>query len=248
MLNQERKDAILSMILEKGTVSVTELTKELNASESTIRRDLLELSNKGELTRVHGGATIASKQFISKDETVLNKQTRNIDEKIRIAKYAASLINDDDFVFIDAGTTTLLVIDYIDKDSMATFVTNGVSHAKALSARGFNTVILGGHLKSSTEAIVGIEAAAAVQNYNFTKAFMGVNGISELQGYTTPDVEEAYVKRAAIDRSFVSYVLADHTKFGKVSSITISKIDRACIITDAQPDERYDRFTVVKVV
>ena len=134
------------------------------------------------------------------------------------------------------------------KGLMAYSITNGISHAKLLSKRNFRVVILGGQLKSTTEAVIGLAAANNLQNYNFTKAFLGTNGITETQGFSTPDSEEAFVKAAAIDRSFVSYVLADSSKFGKVSSVSFATVDRACIITDKKPDGNFEKLTVIKVI
>ena len=248
MLNSERHDVILKIVNEKGAVSVAELTEALGVSESTFRRDLLELSRSGSLKKVHGGATLTKKQFVSSEDTVSDKQDKNIDEKRLIAKYAAEQISDSDFVYIDAGTTTLCMIDYLPENLKASFVTNGISHAKMLSKRNFRVVILGGQLKSTTEAVIGFVAAKNLQSYNFTKAFLGTNGITETQGFSTPDSEEAFVKAAAIDRSFVSYVLADSSKFGKVSSVSFATVDRACIITDKKPDGNFEKLTVIKVI
>lgn len=248
MLNSERHDLILKIVNEKGAVSVAELTEALGVSESTIRRDLLELSRSGSLKKVHGGATLTKKQFVSSEDTVSDKQDKNIDEKRLIAKYAAEQISDSDFVYIDAGTTTLCMIDYLPDNLKASFVTNGISHAKLLSKRNFRVVILGGQLKSTTEAVIGFVAAKNLQSYNFTKAFLGANGITETQGFSTPDSEEAFVKAAAIDRSFASYVLADSSKFGKVSTVSFATVDRACIITDKKPDGNFEKLTVIKVI
>ena len=139
------------------------------------------------------------------------------------------------------------MIDYLPETLKAGFVTNGISHAKLLAKKKLKVVILGGQLKDTTEAVIGLAAANNLQNYNFTKAFLGTNGITESQGYSTPDSEEAFVKAAAINRSFVSYVLADSTKFGKVSSVSFATIDRACIITGKKPDGDFEKLTVIKV-
>ena len=86
MLNQERKDKILQIIQERGAVSVSELTGILDASESTVRRDLIELSKKGNINKVHGGATLNKQQFISQEENVSAKKAEHSDEKRKIAK------------------------------------------------------------------------------------------------------------------------------------------------------------------
>lgn len=248
MFSQERRNKVLQIIEEKGAVSVAELTKLLGASESTVRRDLIELSKKGNINKVHGGATLSSRQFISLEADVSAKETENTAQKRKIAEYCASQLQNEDFVYLDAGTTTLFMVDYIPQDCAAGFVTNGVMHAKRLADRGLNVYMLGGRLKKTTQAAVGLVAARNIHSFNFTKSFIGTNGISEKSGFTTPDTEEAFVKAAAVENSFVSYVMADFTKFGKISSVRFASIDSACIVTDRQPEEVYKSKTVIKVV
>lgn len=248
MFNQERKNKILEIIEEKGAVSVTQLTKMLGASESTIRRDLIELSKKGNINKVHGGATLSGKQFIAHEADVSSKETENTDQKKLIAEYCAAQIQNDDFVYIDAGTSTLFMIEYIRSNCTASFVTNGIVHAKRLADKGLTVYVLGGRLKKVTQAIVGLMAARNIHDFNFTKAFIGANGVSDQGGFTTPDTEEAYVKAAAMDNAFVSYVLADSSKFSKISSVRFGALDDACIVTDREPDEIYKSKTVIKVV
>ena len=249
MLTQQRHEEILRLLQENGSVSVNELTERLETSESTIRRDLLALDRMGKLHRVHGGATRTERQFLLSEDNIEEKIAKNIDEKRRIAAYAAEQIQPGDFIYLDAGTTTLLVIDYLTIDpSEVTFVTNGIMHGRELSRRGYRVYLLGGELKATTEAIVGIAAAQNLMNYNFSKAFLGTNGISSKFGYSTADTDEAFLKTAAVDRSFVSYVLADSSKFGKVSTVTFGTLNSSAIITDDLPDQRYLEQTVVKVV
>lgn len=247
MLTQDRQSKILSILNEQGSVTVSRLTEILSASESTIRRDLTSLASEGKLNKVHGGATALNQEFVRFEDNIEDKLTKHTDEKIRIAEYAARQIQDDDFVFIDAGTSILLMTSYL-KNSKATFVTNGVDHAKQLAKNGCNTIVLGGLLKQSTEAIIGLVAATNLQKYSFTKAFIGTNGISEKQGFTTPDTEEAMLKAVAIERSFITYILADSSKFDKVSAVTFASIDSACIVTDKCYNNNIAKRTVVKEV
>lgn len=247
MLTQDRQTKILSILNEQGSVTVTRLTEILSASESTVRRDLTSLASEGKLNKVHGGATALNQEFIRLEDNIEEKLTKHTNEKTKIAMYASSQIQDDDFVFIDAGTSTLLMTKFL-KNSKATFVTNGVDHAKQLAKNGCKTIVLGGQLKQSTEAIIGLVAAQNLQKYSFTKAFIGTNGISEKQGFTTPDTEEAILKSVAIEKSFVAYVLADSSKFDKVSAVTFAKLDEACIITDKCLNKKIEKLTIVKEV
>ena len=137
------------------------------------------------------------------------------------------------------------MIPYI-KEKGAFFVTNAFNHAKLLSKLGFRVCLTGGELKYSTEAIVGVSCIDMLRNYNFTKCFLGTNGISASSGFTTHDIDEANVKRTACERSYMTYILADHSKFDKTDVVTFADISRACIITDALKNEKYRSLTVIK--
>ena len=114
--------------------------------------------------------------------------------------------------------------------------------------KGIKTYILGGELKGKTEAIVGTEAVDNLRKYNFTKCFIGTNGISMERGFSTPTIDEAYVKKEAIQRSLNAYVLADHTKFAKTTAITFARLEDAIIITDQKPAQKYMEAAIIKEV
>ena len=247
MLSQERYSKILSLLGAKGTVSISELVEITGTSESTIRRDLNDLDKLGKLCRVHGGATAINQEFVMVEDDVYTKSNLYIPEKQAIAKYAASIIQDEDIVYIDAGTSTELIIDYITSEKTM-YVTNGIVHAKKLMARGYKTYIIGGMLKTSTEAVIGAEAVNSLRKYNFTKAFLGTNGIHLEYGYTTMDPEEAMVKEEVVNRSYVNYILADNSKFDKISAVTFADIKKACIITDKIVKDKYKEATFTKEV
>lgn len=247
MLTQERRQQILDLLNQNGAVTVSQLSKMFDASESTIRRDLVALSRMGKLNKVHGGATIMSQEYSMIEDTISVKSLKNVDEKMAIAQYAVNQISDDDFVFIDAGSTTYLMTTLIE-NTRAKFVTNGIDHAKMLAQKGCSVLVIGGELKDATGAIIGLAAATNLQQYNFSKAFIGVNGVSEKQGFTTPDTDEAMLKAVAIEHSFASYILCDHTKFNKVSAVTFATIDTAGIVCDYCEDEGIKEKAVVKEV
>ena len=248
MLTEERQKLILEELKKNSVVYVSELVKMLDTSESTIRRDLNSLNEEGKLKKVHGGATLVEKEFNTKDDDLAIRENLNIEDKTIIAKYAASLVTKNDFVYMDSGTTTNLMIDYLEEMN-AVYVTNGINQAKKLISKGFTTYIIGGELKASTEAIVGIEAINSLKRYNFTKGFFGTNGISDYRGFTTPDIKEALVKTEAIKRTRNPYVLADKTKINEISCITFAEIDEAIIITTELEDTRYcDKTEVVEVL
>ena len=230
MFTEERYSIILQELKNKGIVSVNELVKLLDASESTVRRDLNSLHNDGMLKKIHGGAISIGDNTSKHDYKVNVRKTLNTEEKYKIAKYAAGLIKDDDVIYLDAGTTTEALIDYIEADRVLV-VTNGIVHAKKLLERGIRTFIIGGEVKILTEAIVGSSAVDDLKKYNFSKGFFGTNGVSNKNGYTTPDVNEAMVKREAIKRCIEPYVLADESKIEEVSFVTFANINDSSLIT-----------------
>ena len=230
MLAEERFAKILSILESMGSVTVQQLMAELNTSESTIRRDLNTLDASGKLTKVHGGAILKAVAYSTKDDNVINRKEKNREAKNVIAKYAAGLIKANDFVYLDAGTTTELMIEYI-TSRQAVFVTNAIDHAKRLAERGFTAYLLGGEFKAITEAIVGEEAVAALEKYNFTKGFWGANGISTQRGFSTPELKEAMVKKKSMENCKECFVLADESKFNQISSVTFAPFEGATVIT-----------------
>lgn len=248
MLTSERYRIILDEINKKSLVYVGELVKDLDTSESTIRRDLNFLDKQGKLKKVHGGATALNKFINTKDDLVSTRESLNIDDKLEIAKYAAALIEKNDFVYIDAGTTTDLMIEFINEKE-AVYITNGINQAKKLINKGLKTYILGGEIKASTEAIIGVEAVNTLNKYNFNKGFFGTNGISKDRGYTTPDINEALVKQEALIRTREAYIMADKSKFNEISCVTFGELEDAVIITTTIEDNTYKEFIeIIEVV
>ena len=247
MMFEERAAKILAEIKENEILTFADLAAKVGISESTIRRDIAELDERGKLKKIRGGATGILNPVTTSEYDIPAKLKINMEEKRKIARYAAKTISGDDMVYIDAGTTTLMMIPYIDAPE-AVFITNGVEQAKRLANAGYVVHLAGGKYKRTTDATVGHGAVQSISKYNFTKCFMGTNGVDEEHGYTTPDIDEALIKEAAIHRSYIAYVLADHSKFKKVSTVTFSEIGRACIITDKVPYENFKASTVIKEV
>lgn len=238
MLAEERYNEILRLVNEKKTVTVQELTEVLDTSESTIRRDLTTLHKKGSLIKVHGGATALSVEGMTRDASLTVRRDMNIEEKVAIAKYAAALIEKDDFVYLDAGSSVDLMIDYI-VEQEDIYVTNAIGHAQKLLQKGCRVFLLGGELKEVTEAIVGAQAIDSLKRYNFTKGFFGANGVHRERGLTTPDITEALVKEKAMEQCANRYVLADSTKINQISSVTFAGFEEGMILTTRLRDASY---------
>ena len=233
MLKSKRKQLILEKVTKDKFVSLEYLVQALNTSESTVRRDLDELESERKLRRVHGGAE--SLHFLQEEESNQEKSIKNIQEKTRIAQKAASLIQEYDVIFIDAGTTNELLVNEL-HDPSVTVVTNSIHHATKLVERNIPTVIIGGVVKRSTDASIGGVALNQIGQLNFDKAFIGMNGIDD-GFFTTPDMEEGAVKRAILENAKRTYVLADASKLGQTSFAKVAPISRARLITNQTESE-----------
>ena len=155
MLAEERQRMILELLEEKGAVSVAELCRQTAASEATVRRDLNELDRQGRLSKVHGGAVLPEEEFDGRENDIPTKLMLYAEEKRRIAKYAAAQVKDEDFVFIDAGSTTLGMADFL-QHSKATFVTNGIECAGRLAQKGLRVYLTGGYTGACGSGSAGI--------------------------------------------------------------------------------------------
>lgn len=244
MLSEQRHEMILKVLEEKRSVTVAELTRLLDISESTARRDIVVLDRAGKLVKVFGGAVLADSTYQAAEATVTQRVEVNREEKRQIARYAASLLEPQDFVYLDAGTTTGYMLDFIEETG-ATFVTNAVAHAQRLAAKGIHVLLIGGTLKSTTEAVVGTMAALTLKDYHFTRGFFGTNGADLTAGHTTPDANEALVKRTAMEQCRKAYVLCDNSKFHVVSSVTFASLSSASILTDAAPVEFQESADII---
>jgi len=233
MLKSKRKQLILEKVMKDKFVSLEYLVKALNTSESTVRRDLDELESERKLRRVHGGAE--SLHFLQEEESNQEKSIKNIQEKTKIAQKAASLIQEYDVIFIDAGTTNELLVNEL-HDPSVTVVTNSIHHATKLVERNIPTVIIGGVVKRSTDASIGGVALNQIGQLNFDKAFIGMNGIDD-GFFTTPYMEEGAVKRAILENAKRTYVLADASKLGNTSFAKVAPISRARLITNQTESE-----------
>ncbi|EGR88048.1 transcriptional regulator, DeoR family [Streptococcus dysgalactiae subsp. equisimilis SK1250] len=220
---------IMAKIVEDNYVALEDLMQLLDSSESTVRRDLGELEQEGRLHRVHGGAEL----FHSLQEELSNqeKSVKNSQIKQALAQKASRFVYDNDVIFIDAGTTTEFLLPFLQGKNV-TVVTNSIHHATRLVDLSIKTIIIGGYVKQTTDASIGSVALEQIRQMNFDKAFLGMNGVDEAY-LTTPDMEEAVIKKAVIANAKVSYILVDGTKIGQVSFVKVAAIDQVTIITEA---------------
>ncbi|WP_078133949.1 DeoR/GlpR family DNA-binding transcription regulator [Staphylococcus aureus] len=228
IITEKRHELILEELSHKDFLTLQELIDRTGCSASTIRRDLSKLQQLGKLQRVHGGAMLKENRMVEANLT--EKLATNLDEKKMIAKIAANQINDNECLFIDAGSSTLELIKYIQAKDIIV-VTNGLTHVEALLKKGIKTIMLGGQVKENTLATIGSSAMEILRRYCFDKAFIGMNGLDIELGLTTPDEQEALVKQTAMSLANQSFVLIDHSKFNKVYFACVPLLESTTIIT-----------------
>lgn len=237
LYEEERKLKITEYIQGRQRASVQELAEHFNVSESTIRRDLKELEDSKMLKRTHGGAI--NLESVNFEPAYTEKEDVFSSEKELIAKRAAELINDGDTILLDSGTTTQHLARELKKFSRLTVVTNSLMVAKELeSLPGIETIVSGGSLRQNTLSLVGPVADESFKMMRVDKAFIATNGIDLKEGLTTPNIIEASTKRKMIEIAKQVILLADHTKFGKISFskfADISDID-TCIVDSDLPE------------
>jgi DeoR family fructose operon transcriptional repressor len=228
MHKTKRLTIIKEFLLEKKDVQISDIAKIIDVSESTIRRDIKDLAKVGFLKEEYGSVVLV--EHNETDILLDERYSQNTWAKHKIAKKAAALITDDSFVYIDAGSTTFHITKYIEAKNV-TVVTNGLNIASEMAVLGHKVYLLGGEVKGVTMAIVGEEAVYNLKHYNFDISFIGANGINEV-GYSTPDIREGIVKKTAVKQSRTSYVVADSSKYDKVTSFIFADRDECVLITE----------------
>ncbi|MDP9221569.1 MAG: DeoR/GlpR family DNA-binding transcription regulator [Actinomycetota bacterium] len=231
MFATQRQQAIVAALRRFGRVDSLEVARDLGVTRETVRKDLIELEKRAQLRRVHGGAVpIAELTF----EPAVSARTGMADEKSRIAQAALAEVPREGSVLIDAGSTTARLAELFPADRELTVFTNTLSVAMVLLSRpALRVYTLGGRVRSRTVAEVGPFTARALSEINVDVAFMGTNAISLEGGLTTPDPEEAEIKRLMITRARRRIALADHSKFGAMSLCRFAGVsDLDLLITD----------------
>ena len=246
MLNIERENLILELLKQKEVIKLQEIIELLNISEATARRDLASLEKKELVKRIHGGAILNNSVDTIKDFNIQYRRNLNRVEKEMIAKYAASFIKNDSYIFLDAGTTTLCMIKYL-KNLNIKVVTNGLNLVEALEKYNIESFLIGGKIKSKTSCTVGFSAVQYLKTFNFQYAFIGANALNK-NGYSTPDFEEALIKSEVINRSMYTFFLCDHSKIGKSSLTIFSTLEKGTLITDKPLSKEYENLIKVEVV
>ncbi|MGM0213755.1 DeoR/GlpR family DNA-binding transcription regulator [Enterococcus sp. AZ109] len=242
MLKDERQKAIMDLLEATGTVKVSDIIKQLSISDMTARRDLGELENQGLLERVHGGARL--KNYIRSHElTHREKQIMHIEEKQAIARKAVEMIQEDETIFLGPGTTIELLAELITIQSVR-IVTNCWPVFQQLSKENSlrKVYLLGGEMRSTTQAFFGEITNKNLMDMHFHKAFFSCNALYE-QDIMTSTFEEGQTQAIALDNSVEKYLLADHSKVGQKDFYSYYHLkDVTAVITNQEASEAYTRI------
>lgn len=230
LLTAEREQLILQLLKNNEVMSVGALGEALAISEATVRRDLQSMHQRGLIDRLHGGA--AYKADGASEPLFKDKESRNADGKQRIAKAALSLINDNDTIFLDGGSTVLKLAQLLDERKNLTIVTNSLMAALLLMESGHHLILSGGEFRAISRTLVGPLSAAVLKEIAVDKAFMGTFGFTEEDGMSTTDTNEAFTKVQAMKRATQVILLVDESKLGRASFVKCACDKLNTIVTD----------------
>jgi|SRR5271157_5704837 len=228
---RERIDKVLEILARNGYRSVAELSADLRVSEMTVRRYLDKLENRALIKRTHGGA-FAGQEMIEVDYRV--RETVRRAEKEAIGRAAWSLVQPGESIYIDAGSTTAYLALAMDDTRRITVVTNSTTVLQALEHKAnIQTIVLGGKVHAASHSLVGHLAEEAVEQFRFTKAFLGTVGINLQEGLTQSNVDEVPVKKKVAANAREVIVLADSSKFNLDVLVMFLRLDQVhVVITD----------------
>ncbi len=244
----DRQTLIVQIVSEKGRISVNDLSKETGVSVVTIRHDLTVLEKAKYIRREHGFAVMEQEH-----EDTESRSLVNFSVKQALARQAAQLVNKNDTVFIEGGSTNAFLARLLASRADITIITMSVYIAHLLKDSDCSVILLGGMLQKPNEGLVGPITRAALQMVNFNKTFIGVDGYTSETGFTGRDMMRADILNTAIDKCACNVVLTDSSKFGRVYLNAFGPMDKIhYLITDSDLNEKYrqlleDKLTLLSV-
>ena len=229
-MNQKRRNQITQMLEEQQAITNNELMERFDISIETVRRDLAYLESKGVLTRVYGGAV--RKEVVRTEPVYTSRELKNNDEKQKISEAVQPLIEPEDIVFFDLGTTVESAAKKLDKSKNIHAFTNAIRTAVTLSEKCSEVILSGGKIRQGELSLSGTLAEANLFDFNIDKAIIGVAGITE-EGVSDFISDEATLRRRIIQNADKVIVLADYSKFGIRAMCKVCPLDDIDIlITD----------------
>ncbi len=234
----ERQSKILELLANGQQDSVNALARELSVSSVTIRQDLAFLEQEGLVKRVHGGAVLGG------SDDIRSRLGVNYENKIRVARRAASLVEDGETIFLESGSVNaLLAKELLRRKSLTVLTTNLFIAREMRKGRHIQVIVVGGIYQHESESLVGQLTKAFVEQVNFGKAFIGIDGFSPSTGFTCKDMMRAEISARIIERSQEAFIITDSSKFGRSELQLICPTEQIdCVITDDGIPEESKEF------
>lgn len=229
-MNRDRRNEIAELVNRHGTIRNEDLMERFDISIETVRRDLTYLEEQGVLERVYGGAV--RKTFLNTEPVYTSRENEHADEKLAIGKLAKELIQSDDTVFFDIGTTTIALVKQMDMDMRITAFTNAIRVAVELSKKGCKVILPGGEIRPMEWSISGALTLNTLKEFNFDKAIIGAGGVT-MEGITDFQPEEGVLRKEIIKNARQVIAVADFSKFGVRAMCNICNVeDIDVLVTD----------------
>jgi len=236
-----RENRLIQMedyIREKQSVSLDELCEKFDISKNTVRRDIAEIIARSDIRKTYGGVSAPYNQI---PPSFSERANVDLDKKQMIGRAAAELVDDDDIIYIDSGTTTCQMIDYLKDRKGLTIITNSLDAInRAAQYPEITLVSLSGNLNRKTSSFTGLSTIEVLKDYNIGKAFMAANGITVKSGATQSTPIEFAIKKTVVSRSRKVYMMVESRKFGEstlLSYCQLEDIDK--IITEKSPSAEF---------
>ena len=238
-MRADRLDQIEQYVMERGNASLPEIAEHFSVSINTVRRDVAELLRRGNIRKVYGGVSVDSAGF----SPMSVRETINEPEKEIIGRLAATLVEDGDTVFLDAGSTTPYLVGHLADRVNVTIITHNLKAIEEASRHeNLRILAIGGEYNHHTQSFVGIAASGRFQSYHISKVFLATTAVSAEFGLTNTTYLEAEIKRKIVSCGGEVILLADHTKFGQNAVISFCSLDQlSAVVTDRMPDEEFVR-------
>lgn len=234
MIPYQRRLQMLQLLENKEVVFLNDFCQTLDGvSESTVRRDLKTLEREGQIILLRGGGACLKQG--SYEIPVNSKGIKNVSEKERIARCAAELVKDGESIYLDSGSTAYRMIPHLKDKDINVITTNALIFSDMQDMK-MKCFIVGGEINFSTGSIIGVTTLKELSEMYFDKAFLGVNGISERAGISTPTVQEAEKKRIVKQNSTETYVLADSSKLGRNALCKVFELGEVTVICDREDE------------
>lgn len=242
MLSIERRNHILSTLRSSGRVLVSELSRQYNVSEETIRRDLEKLEKEGHATKTYGGAVLNEESRLDQPYTVRKKT--NVEAKKKMAAVISELVNDGDYIMLDDSSTAVFVARQLKPRKNLTVITNSVEIIMELSeVAGWNVISTGGSLKYGSLALVGRQAEKMIGGYHVDLTVISCKGIDDRYGFTDANESNALIKLAMLNAANRKILAVDSSKFDKLSFVQIDELSILdAVATEKKPDTRWEQI------